>query len=127
MQMKVSRSLYGILSLALLLLPCGQAFAGVTASISGTVKDSSGATVVGATVTATNVETGVTITQPTNGEGFYSFQSLPLGKYDVDVQHRGFKSYRQSGLTLDVNSALVVDVTLQVGQATEKVEVSSSA
>jgi hypothetical protein len=126
MQMKVSRSLYGILSLTLSLLLCGQAYAGVTASISGTVKDSSGAIVVGATVTATNVDTGITITQTTNGEGFYSFQSLPLGKYSVDARHAGFKSYRQSGLTLDVNSALVVDVTLQVGQATETVEVSSS-
>jgi hypothetical protein len=124
--MKVSRSLYATLSLALLLLSCGQAYAGVTAIISGTVKDSSGAIVVGATVTATNAETGITITQTTNREGFYSFQSLPLGKYTVDAQHAGFKSYRQSGLTLDVNSALVVDVTLQVGQVTEKVEVYSS-
>jgi hypothetical protein len=105
----------------------GRVFAGVTASISGTVTDASGATVVGATVTATNVDTGITTTQSTNGQGFYSFQSLPLGKYNIDVQHAGFKSYRQSGLILDVNSALVVDVTLQVGQATEKIEVSSSA
>ena len=102
--------------------------AGVTASISGTVKDPSGAIVSGATVIATNVDTGVTTTQTTNGQGFYSFQSLPLGTYTIDVKQNGFKAYRaRRDLVLDVNSALVVDVTLQVGEATQKVEVSSSA
>ena len=105
----------------------GQVFAGVTASISGTVTDTSGAAVVGATVTATNVDTAIAYTQHTNGQGYYSFQVLPLGKYTVEVQQIGFKGYRQTNLILDVNAALVVDVSLQVGQATEKVEVSSSA
>jgi hypothetical protein len=113
--------------LAILLIVAGLAYAGVTASISGTVNDSSGAAVVGATVTATNVATGVAATQQTNGDGFYSFQSLPLGTYNIDVVQKGFKAYRQTGLVVDVNSALVVDVALQVGQATETVEVSSSA
>lgn len=112
--------------LAIALLMGGRAFAGVTASISGTVKDTTGAAVVGAKVTATNTETSIASTQPTNGQGFYSFQSLPLGHYDIEVQQTGFKLYRQTGLVLDVNAALVVDVTLQVGQVSEKVEVSSS-
>jgi hypothetical protein len=99
----------------------------VTASISGTVKDPSGASIAGATVTATNTETGISQTQTTNGQGFYSFQSLPLGKYTIDVQEKGFKAYRQRDLTLDVNSALMVDATLQVGQTTEKVEVAADA
>jgi Carboxypeptidase regulatory-like domain len=102
-------------------------FASVTASISGTVTDPSGAAVVGATVTATNVDTGITTTQQTNGQGYYSFQSLPLGKYNIDVQQVGFKAYRQTGVVLDVNDALVRDVTLQVGQVSEKIEVASDA
>jgi hypothetical protein len=106
---------------------CGRLFAGVTASISGTVTDSSGAVVPGATVTATNVDTSITTTQTSNGQGFYSFQSLALGTYTIDVQKAGFKAYRQTGLVLDVNSALVADVKLQVGQASEKVEVTASA
>jgi Carboxypeptidase regulatory-like domain len=110
-----------------LLLAAGSVYGGVTASISGTVTDATGAAVVGATVTATNVETGIAATQQTNGQGFYSFQSLALGKYTIDVEQKGFKTYRQTGLVLDVNSALVVDVALQVGQNTEKIEVSSSA
>lgn len=115
------------LAVAFVLLACGLILAGVTASISGTVKDPSGASIVGATVTATNVETGIKTTQTTNGQGFYSFQSLPLGKYTIDVQHAGFKGYTQTGLVLDVNSALVVDVKLQVGQVNERIEVASEA
>jgi hypothetical protein len=123
----VSRLLRAMALLAIAFLIGGRAFAGVTASISGTVKDSTGAAVVGAKVTATNTETGIASTQPTNGQGYYSFQSLPLGHYDIEVQQTGFKVYRQTGVVLDVNAALVVDVTLQVGQVSEKVEVSSSA
>ena len=127
--MRITRfgSCRGVLVFAFVLLLCGQALAGVTASISGTVKDPSGASIVGATVTATNVETGIKTTQNTNGQGFYSFQSLALGKYTIDVQHAGFKGYTETGIVLDVNSALVVDVKLQVGQVNERVEVASEA
>ncbi len=127
MQVTRLRNYLGVLVLALAVLCCSRLNAGVTASISGTVTDASGAAVAGATVTATNVDTGVTTTQPTNGQGYYSFQSLALGKYTIDVQQKGFKAYQQTGLVLDVNAALVVDVTLQVGQSTEKVVVESSA
>jgi hypothetical protein len=131
-QMRTQTSLrilcFRLLILFLFLLSSlGVVYAGVTASISGTVTDSSGAAIVGARVAATNVDTGVVATQQTNAQGFYSFQSLPLGKYTIDVEEKGFKAYRQTGLILDVNAALVVDVALQVGQATEKVEVSSGA
>jgi hypothetical protein len=117
----------GLLIFALALITSAQLLAGVTASISGTVIDPSGAVIAGATVTATNVDTGVATTQTTNSQGFYSFQSLPLGNYTISVQQTGFKAYAQTGLVLDVNSALVVDVKLQVGAATEKVEVLSTA
>jgi hypothetical protein len=127
MQIKSLGICQSVLGFAFLLLACGQIFAGVTASISGTVKDPTGAAVVGAKVTATNTETGVVSSQLTNGDGYYSFQSLPLGRYDIDVLQTGFKAYRQTGLVLDVNAALVVDIALQIGQISEKVEVSSGA
>ena len=127
MQVTRLRTYVGVLVLALAVLFCGRLNAGVTASISGTVTDASGAAVVGATVTATNVDTGIATTQSTNGQGYYSFQSLSLGKYNIDVEQKGFKAYRQAGLVLDVNAALVVDVTLQVGQSTEKIVVESDA
>ncbi|MGA9571935.1 MAG: carboxypeptidase-like regulatory domain-containing protein [Candidatus Acidiferrales bacterium] len=116
-----------VLIFALALFTCGRLLAGVTASISGTVTDPSGAVVAGATVTATNVETGVATTLTTNTQGFYSFQSLPLGNYTISVQQSGFKGYAQTGLILNVNDALVIDVHLEVGATTEKVEVSSDA
>src|SRR5262252_2594108 len=110
-----------------LCFPVAVLYAGVTASISGTVTDASGAAVAGATVTATNVDTGVATTQTTNAQGYYSFQSLPLGKYAIEVQQTGFKTTRRTDITLEVNDARVIDVTLQVGQVTEKVEVSMNA
>lgn len=117
----------GVLVLALAVLFCGRLNAGVTASISGTVTDVSGAAVAGSVVTATNVDTGIKATQNTNGQGYYSFQSLPLGKYTIEVQQKGFKVYQKTGVVLDVNDALVVDALLQVGQSTEKVVVQSDA
>jgi hypothetical protein len=127
LSLDVSRLLKAVVLLAMTLIVCSSAFGGVTASISGTVKDATGAAVVGAKVTATNTETSIASTQPTNGDGYYSFQSLALGHYDIEVQQTGFKLYRRTGVVLDVNAALVVDVTLQVGQVTEKVEVTSEA
>src|SRR5208282_2062359 len=117
----------GVLIFALALFTCGRLLAGVTASISGTVTDPSGGVVAGANVTATNVDTGVATTLTTNAQGFYSFQSLPLGNYTISVQQSGFKGYAQTGLVLNVNDALVIDVPLQVGATNEKVEVSSDA
>ena len=117
----------GVLAGLLVVFATVSCFAGVTASISGTVKDPSGASIAGAKVTATNVGTGIAQTQTTNAQGYYSFQTLPLGTYIIDVQQQGFKAYRQTDLTLDVDSALTVDVALQIGQTSEKVEVAADA
>src|SRR6266852_1086431 len=127
MQVTRLRTYVGVLVFALAVLFCGRLNAGVTASISGTVSDASGAAVVGEPVTAAKVDTGVAFSQSTNGQGYYSFQSLPLGKYTIEVQQKGFKAYQKTGVVLDVNDALVVDVPLQVGQSTEKIVVESSA
>src|SRR5271163_3909853 len=118
---------FSVLIFAFVLFTCGRLLAGVTASISGTVTDPSGGVVAGATVTATNVATGVVTTLTTNSQGFYSFQSLPLGTYTIGVQQSGFRSYTQTGLVLDVNDALEINVPLQVGATNEKVEVSADA
>src|SRR5579863_4380986 len=107
----------GLLVVALALLPSGKLMASVTASISGTATDPSGATVAGATVIATNTETGVSTTQTTNAQGFYSFQSLALGTYSIRIQQTGFKAYEETGVVLDVNSALVIDAKLQIGRS----------
>ena len=127
MQVTRLRNFVGVLLFALAILCAGRLYAGVTASISGTVTDPSGGAVAGASVTATNVDTGVATTQTSNAQGFYSFQSLPLGKYTVEVQQTGFKTTSRIDIVLKVNDALIVDFALQVGQKTERVEVSSEA
>ena len=112
---------------AVLLLFCGSALGSVTASIAGTVTDASGAAIVGAAVTATNLETGIVQTLHTNQQGYYTFPSLALGHYDISVQQSGFAPFRETGVLLDVNSAVTVDVVLKVGDVKEAVTVSSTA
>ena len=116
-----------ILVFVLVFLVSSQLFAGVTASISGTVKDSTGATVAGASVTATNTGTGISQKETTNSQGYYSFPNLPVGTYDVSIQQTGFRTFRKTGLVLAVNDATVVDASLQVGEVKEAVEVQSES
>jgi len=99
----------------------------VTGSISGVVSDTSGAVIPGAEVVARNVQTGVEWKLTTDTHGFYSFQALPIGTYDVEVSKEGFQGYRQTGLVLTVNAALTVDATVQVGAVVQKLTVTSTA
>ena len=107
------------------LLAVGLSWAGITGSISGIVTDSSGAVISGASVTAVNTQTGVKTTVSTDSKGFYSLPVLDVGNYDLEIRQPGFKTYRQTGLVIDANSALKADATLSVGTATEKIEVST--
>jgi len=109
------------------LFALAMASAGITGSISGVVTDKSGAVVSGATVTATDTLTGVQTAQKTDAKGFYNLPTLAVGTYDVEVKQVGFKTYRQTGLVIDANSALRVDASLAVGSISEKVEVSTDA
>src|SRR5438128_1890011 len=93
--------------LALLLLVfhfSGTGWGQVTASITGVVRDVSGAVVPGAAVTVQHVETGTTRTAQTDENGNYSVPSLPVGQYEVDVQKTAFKQQVRSGITLAVDA-----------------------
>ena len=109
------------------LLGTGFVWGSVTASISGTVTDASGAIIPGATVVAVNTETNIQNSTQTNADGFYSFPALPAGHYEVEIKANGFQQYRQTGLVLDVNTALRIDATLQVGNVNQQVSVSATA
>ncbi len=91
------------------------------------MKDSSGAAIVGASVALTNVGTGARLSAASDGRGSFTFPVLAVGAYTLEVSHPSFKPYRRAGITLDTNSALAIDITLQVGQRGEKVTVSDSA
>jgi hypothetical protein len=103
------------------------AWASITGSISGLVTDPSGAVVSGATVIAIETNTGIRTQTVTDSKGFYSFPTLPIGTYDVEVHGPGFKIFRQTNIAIDANSAIKVDVTLQIGSAAEHIEVNANA
>jgi hypothetical protein len=96
-------------------------------SISGTVEDRNGAVIPGAAVTATNTETGVRQSVTTNGTGAYSFPILPVGHYNVEISSGGFKPYRRASVAIDVDSALLVDARLELGERSDTVTVNESA
>src|SRR5215471_9818583 len=110
---------------AFTLLAAALAWASITGSISGVVTDPSGAVISGATVVATDTHTGIKNSVVTDSRGFYSLPSLPVGTYSVEVTMSGFKTFTKSGLVIDANSALRADATLQLGAASEKIEVST--
>ncbi|HEV2399827.1 MAG TPA: TonB-dependent receptor [Candidatus Sulfotelmatobacter sp.] len=99
----------------------------VTASITGTVTDPSGAAIAGATVTTTSQERGVTYTATTNESGLYRIPQLPAGTYDLKVEKSGFAVASHPAFVLTVNQVARVDVTMKVGQTSETVEVTGAA
>ena len=98
-----------------------------TAQITGRVADSSGAVVSGAKVTVTNTETGVRREIQSNGDGYYAAPLLIRGTYSIGVQQAGFKESVRSGLSLDEGQTLRMDFALEVGQVSEKIEVTGAA
>jgi len=116
-----------LLFVALLALLASTLAAGDGGSLLGTVTDPSGTAVPGATVTLTVTATGGKQTVATDGHGFYSFQGLPIGRYDLDVNAAGFRPLRRTGVASDVNSKVVVDATLVIGEKTEEITVSESS
>ena len=102
-------------------------WAGITGSISGIVTDPSGAVVVGATVTVVNPQTGINSAIHTDKSGFYNFPDLAVGTYDLQVAQTGFRSFEQKTIVVEANSAIRIDVHLNLGEVSEKVTVTSQA
>jgi len=119
--------LFSLLILLLLLGSAAPVQGATGGSVSGTVRDATGAVIAKASVTATNTETKVQQTVQTNDAGVFSFPNLPVGHYDVEIVAAGFRPYRRAGIVIDVNSALLVDAMLAVGEIQEAVTVQESA
>jgi Carboxypeptidase regulatory-like domain len=98
----------------------------VTASITGTVTDPSGAAIAGATVTATEVNRGTAYTGRTDTAGLYNLARIPAGTYNIKAESKGFASAIQPNITLVLNQIARLDFQLKVGAATETVEVTSA-
>jgi len=98
-----------------------------TGSFSGTVKDQTGAVILQASVTATNVSTGSVSRTSSNAAGVYIFPSLPIGTYTISASHAGFSPITISGITLQVYQKAVIDIVMQVGGSEQTVTVQGSA
>ena len=121
------RTALAVSCLFAVLVSFASARAGTVASLAGTVADPSGAVIPGVAVTIRNTETGAQQIATTNRDGFFAFPILPSGHYEIEMCHPGFKPYRRVGLSLDTNSALRVDATLELGPQKEAVTVSEAA
>ena len=94
-----------------------------TGTILGTVKDTQGAAVPGATVTATNLGTKYSRDTATDAAGEYALRLLPIGNYEVVVTLPGFKNFTQTGILLEVGRNARVDATIELGAVTETITV----
>ena len=115
----------GALSLLFLLANFVEA-QGQFGQITGVIADPSGSGIVGANVTVSNQQTGVQIKSVTNSDGNYTVTSLVPGVYQVVASKAGFQSLTQTGIQLDVSQTARIDITLQLGQVNQQVEVKAS-
>jgi hypothetical protein len=117
-------SLFALLFLWIAAVASGQ---DINATISGTVKDASGAVLPGAQVVLLNEDTGVSRTVESDTAGRYLAPALPLGNYRLTVSRAGFQTEVRSGLALSVGQSAVVDFNLVVGAVTQTLEVTGEA
>src|ERR1017187_6042650 len=120
----------GVIAICALLLAAGvftRCAAQTTyGSIVGTARDSSGAVIVGAKITVTNVGTALKTTQNTNDVGAYSFNTLFPGAYTVHAEMQGFQSVDVQTLQLQVDQTLRTDITMPLGQVSQQVTVTET-
>jgi hypothetical protein len=110
-----------------LVLMSAAAYGQGTASIVGSVTDATGAAVPNAKITITSTGTGFVRSTETNATGSYAAPELPIGQYDVQVEASGFKTYKQTNITLNVRDTIRIDVPLQIGETRESVTVEANA
>jgi hypothetical protein len=116
-----------LIGLLFLWLNSSMAMAQSTAQMSGSVTDQSGAVLPGVEVTATQTDTGLARTVVTNETGSYNLTNLPVGPYRLEAGLPGFRTFVQTGIVLQVGSNPVINVSLEVGQVSETIEVQADA
>ena len=116
-----------LLTAALLTAFAPRAAAQTTGNILGAATDEKGASIPGATVTARNVETNLSRTAQTDGEGRYRFSGMPVGGYEITVEAANFARYVQTGIQLLVGQDAVVEVTMRPAGVQEVVNVTENA
>ncbi len=110
----------------LLLLSAATLLAVAGGSLTGTITDSSGGVVPGATVTLVNTALNTRFQTTSNAQGSWSFPALSVGHYDLTLEAAGFKPQKKTNLTVDTDAALRVDAVLEVGQRSEEMTISAT-
>lgn len=109
----------------LLLLFASISYGQTTASLNGTVKDNNGAIVAGATIKIKSEKTGAERSATTNAEGFFNISEIQPGIYKITTTLQGFKTYQINSLEIAVGQSRSLDITLEIGELTAIVDVSS--
>ena len=119
--------LLGMIFALLFVTPAGNAQTATTGTVVGTVTDRSGASVADAIVTLRNTGTNSEATQTTHSAGEYTLVNIVPGKYEITVKKPGFRTSQVTSLTVDVNKSYTVNVTLELGEVTQSVTVSTES
>lgn len=126
----MNRQFFRVLLCSVMLLLLGSQAAladNVYATIRGTVTDQTGAVVAGVAITATNTGTGISFNATSHDTGGYEFLQLPVGTYTLSASKTGFKGFKSTGIALVVNQVYNQPIGLQIGVASETVEVVANA
>ena len=119
------KSIIGVAALLLLTAFGAHGQSASYATITGYAQDLNGASVPGATVTATNVETGMTMLTQTTSEGIYRFDNLPPGIYDLSIEARSFATSQAKSVKLQVGEDLDINFNLRLAGQTQTVIVTT--
>ncbi len=119
---------YSVIAALLLFGIAGQsAFGQFLSGIEGTVTDTSGAAIPGAKVTITNTQLGVTQSATTDQSGYFHFNSIAASTYDIEAQLKGFQTWEQHNVVIEVGQTRTIAPTMEVGSVTQQVTVSATA
>ena len=126
--MTIQQKLYRVLFVLFVAVVLGAALAGaqiVGGNVGGTIHDSTGAALAGATVTVRQTDTGATRTLVTGSDGRYAAPSVPVGHYTISATHDGFQPEARTGIVLVIGQSVQVDITLGVSAVRETVVVNA--
>jgi hypothetical protein len=112
--------------IALILLSVSLIWALAGGSLSGVLKDSSGAVIPGVKLRLVNTALKGRFESTSDARGFYSFPSLPVGRYDLAIEADGFQPQKKTGIAIDADAAVTLDATLEVRQRSEAVTVRAT-